>query len=146
MSGDSCELPTPPNLHQLCFSLSLCSLSMHTTLWPLSCPSFFLRSAVGLIAKWAVCKYTSTRVSTHRRGPLEGNKNMTRNVTRKIKQQLPTAKTHLLHVLFVAVFGQCLLTLLSCTFKPCPSVRDGNCSSLSYHLPPCWPFLLLCWA
>lgn len=95
MSGDSWWASNRPTLHQLCFSLSLCPFSMHSTLWPLNCPFFFLRSA-GLIAKWAVCKHTShttnTRVSTHRRGPLEGNQNTTWNFTKKIKCQ--QAATH----------------------------------------------------
>lgn len=73
-------------------------------LWPLNCPFYFLRSAVGLIAKWAVCKYTGHTTNTrviHRRGLLAGNQDMTWNVIGKISylQPRPTF-SHVLLVTF----------------------------------------------
>lgn len=117
MSGDSWWTSNHPNLHQLCFSLYLCSLSIHSTLWPLNCPFFFLRVTVGLIAKWGVCEYTghttNTGVSSHRRRPLEGNTNRTQNVTRKISylQPRPTFNTFSLSLFLESVFSHCSAAL-----------------------------------
>ena len=145
--------PTAQNLHQLCFSLSLCSLSMCTTLWPLNSPFFFSRSAVELIAKWAVCKHTGhttyARVSIHRRGPLEGNQNTTENITKKIKCQQaatyiqdPPAKCSPCHCFWKAS-SQARSHRLAALSHVLQSMML-TCSSLFYQLPPWWPFPFLC--
>lgn len=109
---------------------------------------FLLKDNCRINCKMRCCKYTgqttNTGVSPHRRRPLEGNKNRTQNVTRKISYLQPrsTFSMFSLSLFLESVFSHCSAALS----KPCLSVHDENCSSLSHQPLPCWPLLLLCWA